>query len=1296
MSRVLSVEESMGRSILLSPLPRWVLALFVVAFAREAEGQCSGTGRLTFDFVGSTQATVGVPYSALLDVHGGGGGTSLLQSGGLPPGLTAQASPPDIVISGTPTQPGTFRVSLTALDTRSGNCGVFNFTITVAGALIAIAPASLPDGVVGMPYNQKLTATGSGGPYTFAALGALPPGLTLSGDTISGTPTQEGTFPFGISVSGGGSMGRADYSILITATPRPRLEVTMTDGGTPWGVIPYDSEDSGPQIPYTITCFNLGTAPATGVVLHLLLDGTLGCDAANPGRQQAADLPQPDLRPGDRVAISEEFRVCVSAVRSIVGPDPEALTTYQLISQATLSSVETESNTSVAVTPYCNDALCTTFCPLRYLTGYPCPQIRVAPDGLHDLTATLGSPYSQTFQAASGTPPYSFSARDLPDGLSIGSGSGTVSGTATTPGRFEFILGVEDGSSNSCHAEQTYRLDVCSGFPIFSPQSNTPGNSYALPEAIRGGAYRTEIALICGSPPYQVDVPTGLPAGLTFNTFTDVVDLFGRPAQAGDQSFDLRVTDSTGKTSTASYKLHVRQCGLAVGPAHLPPATVGQLYDAALEIQGGEPPYSVVNIEPKCDKDCCDALSHILTLGTFDCKNGDRAKLEFIYRLVFSGGTHLQGYPDTDGRPTFQATVKDSSTTGVPCYGTGTIDLNIHPAPNCPAITLTTQGLPSGQVGIPYAASIAADGGSTPFVYASDDLASNTGFFLDTTGDRTGLIAGTPVAPGTYTFSVIAKDSNFCFGHRTYSIAVDPNPHCQPIYLSPVIWNAANYEPGALPPGKVGVPYTGITLPADRISASGGFRPYRYSIPSMPDGLGLSIDPNNADLAGTPSQPGTYFFTITATDGNSAGACSGSSRYKIVIQPGQLSAQAAAPEKSRDGGLLGLARDALHLLKDSVRAARTVLRDLKLYYQVRDQVLSTTPGGQELTRLYYRHGSEITALLKSDSTLRDQAFATIEAWEPQLRSLVAGFGSDVRVTQAMSDTMTALLTRLKQSGSSSLAADITAQQASINYASWVGLSMDDATKKLDQRPCVASDAALCLNVSRFRVDVSWQDFQGRTGIGHAMPLTGDTGYFWFFSSSNVELVVKALDGRALNGHFWIFYGALSNVAYTLTVTDTTTGAVKTYSNPSGQFGSLGDTSAFVGGSGSALTSPFERSPLARQVTAGCAPTGTSLCLNQSRFQVDVAWRDFQGNTGVGQAVPLTPDTGTFWFFNASNVELIVKVLDGRAINGKFWVFYGALSNVQYTVTVTDTQTGALKTYSNASGVFASTGDTNAF
>jgi streptogramin lyase len=103
---------------------------------------------------------------------------------------------------------------------------------------------------------------------------------------------------------------------------------------------------------------------------------------------------------------------------------------------------------------------------------------------------------------------------------------------------------------------------------------------------------------------------------------------------------------------------------------------------------------------------------------------------------------------------------------------------------------------------------------------------------------------------------------------------------------------------------------------------------------------------------------------------------------------------------------------------------------------------------------------------------------------------------------------------------------------------------------------------LCLNESRFCVQVAWQATPSSNGLGIAVPITTNTGAFWFFETDNLELVVKILDGRAVDGHFWVFYGSLTNVEFTLTVTDTQTGAVKTYFNPQGRLASVADTSAF--------------------------------------------------------------------------------------------------------------------------------------
>lgn len=262
--------------------------------------------------------------------------------------------------------------------------------------------------------------------------------------------------------------------------------------------------------------------------------------------------------------------------------------------------------------------------------------------------------------------------------------------------------------------------------------------------------------------------------------------------------------------------------------------------------------------------------------------------------------------------------------------------------------------------------------------------------------------------------------------------------------------------------------------------------------------------------------------------------------------------------------------------------------------------------------------------------------------------------------------------------------------------------------------CTASAERLCLNSGRFAVSSHWRDFEGGRGHGQALPLTDDTGTFWFFSAGNRELIVKALDGTSLNDFYWIFYGALSSVEYVLDVTDTATGETRTYFNPPRTLASRADTRAFYvappeaasqarsAANPSALrTAGAPKAPAAtpasRLSPPSCIPTNTSLCIGGGflDFRVEVSYST-PGLAGSGQAIPLDGDTGAFWFFDDENVELMIKVLDGRAVNGHYWVFYGALSNVEYMITVTNTADGTVKTYFNPTGTMASVADTEAF
>jgi 6-phosphogluconolactonase (cycloisomerase 2 family) len=290
------------------------------------------------------------------------------------------------------------------------------------------------------------------------------------------------------------------------------------------------------------------------------------------------------------------------------------------------------------------------------------------------------------------------------------------------------------------------------------------------------------------------------------------------------------------------------------------------------------------------------------------------------------------------------------------------------------------------------------------------------------------------------------------------------------------------------------------------------------------------------------------------------------------------------------------------------------------------------------------------------------------------------------------------------------------------------------TPAADPVVCTPSATSQCLLGNRFRLEAIYQDSHGNAGLGNVVPITTDTSYLWFFSSSNVEAVVKVLDGCALGGHFWVFAGGLTNVHVILRLTDTHTAAVRYYEVPFGPpFTPIQDTAAFgtcalakaAPDAGAAPTSAMTemaakalresaiadvearlrtaaaaRLPArAEEPAAGvtCTPSPTTLCLNDNRFRVQATFDAGNGNSGTAHVGSLTSDTGYLWFFSSSNVEAIIKVLNGCGLNSAYWVFAGGLTNVQVTITVTDTLTGLSHQYNNpAQATFEPVQDTSTF
>lgn len=115
----------------------------------------------------------------------------------------------------------------------------------------------------------------------------------------------------------------------------------------------------------------------------------------------------------------------------------------------------------------------------------------------------------------------------------------------------------------------------------------------------------------------------------------------------------------------------------------------------------------------------------------------------------------------------------------------------------------------------------------------------------------------------------------------------------------------------------------------------------------------------------------------------------------------------------------------------------------------------------------------------------------------------------------------------------------------------------------------------------------------------------------------------------------------------------------------------------------------------------CVPGAGNLCLLDTRFRVTLSARD----TRSGERVPgiALGENDMFGYFSlpaitgqAGNPEVFVKMIDGRKLSGRFWVFYGGLTDLEFTLTVTDTATGAVRSYTKAAGSYCGDADTQAF
>jgi hypothetical protein len=292
----------------------------------------------------------------------------------------------------------------------------------------------------------------------------------------------------------------------------------------------------------------------------------------------------------------------------------------------------------------------------------------------------------------------------------------------------------------------------------------------------------------------------------------------------------LRITDDTpidsGTLNCASVFVSPVICTPAGGacgcppisitPATLPDGAPGVAYSQQISASGGVGPY------------------------TFSLDSGTLPA-----GITLSSSGLLSGTTTDPGTFNFTVLVADNGG----CEGTKNYSLNIL----CPTIQIAPATLPDGTINVDYDETITASGGTAPYTFTLDSGSLPAGLDLAADGSLTGI----PTTESQSNFTIRATDVFGCSATLDYSLTVN----CAAITLAPPV----------LPNGSVGVPYLAS------ISASGGTAPYTFAVTSgnLPDGITLAGD---GSLSGTPTLPGIFNFTVTATDDS---GCSGSQDYSI-------------------------------------------------------------------------------------------------------------------------------------------------------------------------------------------------------------------------------------------------------------------------------------------------------------------------------------------------------------------------------------------------------------------------------
>jgi len=782
----------------------------------------------------------------------GGTGALSWSATGLPSGLTLSAAG---ILSGAPAagSHGSYTVSATVND-ANGRTAAISLPLTINSGTLAVGPATLPAGMVGVAYGpMTLSAGGGTAPYTWAVSSGLPNGLALtSGGVLSGTPAvgSGGAYTLAVTVhdaAGAGSTASwtlAIQSSLLSIAAAPSLpagreglpypQVTFTASGGSGGGYAWSASSLPAGLSVSPGGVLSGT-PAVGSHGAYTLQLAVRDSSLNSASAQVPiavyGLPalafQPPLPPA-QVGTPYSFTLTASAgmppyAWTAMGglPGGLALSASGLLSGTPAAGSAGNYGLLITVADAQNYSLTTS---LGLTIAASAASLAIATPAAFPNGIELAVYPGATFSATGGAGGYTWSAVGLPAGLNMyssASGNGTVTGTpaAGTRGTYSVAVTVRDSSGAAASLTLPLAIQAAQTLAVASPLALGPCTELSPCAA---GPFTAS----GGTAPYAWSA-SRLPAGVTLSA---AGQWSGTPASGSHGAYTVRVAlqDANRQTASASLPLLVNPPAEITGPAILPAATVGVAYGPVqIAATGGTAPLTW-------------SLIGALAPGLAMDINGV-----------------LSGTPAAGSAGTYSATalLHDflGSTSTFPLSLTVVAPLAIA-SPT--ALAAATEQTAYGPV------AFTVTGGAGSYTWSASGLPSGLTMYA------AGLLSGTPAAGshGSYAARFSVTDTSGSSASVSLSLAVAA-PAAAPLAMS--------CSPAAGPAA------TGVSYSAS-CTASGGTPPYLWSLSgALPAGLVFS--PQTGAVSGVPSAVGAYSYTIQTAD-SGAPAQTASQAYSGGVQ----------------------------------------------------------------------------------------------------------------------------------------------------------------------------------------------------------------------------------------------------------------------------------------------------------------------------------------------------------------------------------------------------------------------------